>query len=433
MDATSRAARASHFVRGLGPARVDVLTAVVAVVVLTFGSRGAARGQLTSRPLDWFAFTLLVAGAVVLAARRAAPIPVLALEVALVAVYSVRDYPYGPILFAVLLPAYTVGATQGRRATLTAIVLGGTTITVANVIGADPRAMTEWAGSLGHFGWVLVPAVVGLLVRNTRLAGARADAEAERRRAEHARLQVAREVHDVVGHGLSVISLQAGVALHVLDRRPEQAQVALEAIRRTSIEALAELRETLALTGKAPRDPLTGLGRVSGLVSDVRLCGLPVEVVTVGRERPLPAEVDLAAFRVVREALTNVLRHAGPASARVSLSYEPEALVIEVANTPPRPAPEAPGPSGAYAATTSPGGGLAGRGLAGLRVRVGDLGGSMYAGPAAGGGWTVRATIPTASEDGQSGEAEPVVTTEPAASEQKAESAPATGPASVRP
>lgn len=227
----------------------------------------------------------------------------------------------------------------------------------------------------------MVPALIGGLVRRARAASARADEEATARRAEQERLRNAREVHDVIGHGLSVISLQAGVALHVLDRRPELARPALEAVRATSVKALDQLRATLA-TDAAEGRPPGGLMRLGTIVEQVRLAGLAVEVETVGAAGTLPADVDVAALRVVQESLTNVLRHAGPATARVQLFYGPYWLEVSVSDDGVRKAP------GANLASS-------GRGLSGLRRRAEELSGFLDAGPGTAGGWRVRAILPT--------------------------------------
>ncbi|MCL9797659.1 sensor histidine kinase, partial [Frankia sp. AgKG'84/4] len=288
--------------------------------------------------------------------------------------------------------------------------------TVAAARGYTP---TGWATPFEAAGLILlcgVPALVGTLVRSNRVTAAQAEEEATRRRIEQERLRLAREVHDVVGHGLSVISLRAAVALHVLDRRPEQAQLALEAIRRTSVDALDELRSTLALTRldapeppsttiaptvspgptassgptvlaaspapPSPAPPLTGLRRLPSLLREVRLCGVPVELVIDGdqeRLAELPADVDLAAFRIVQESLTNVLRHArrGDTRVRVELTITTGRLTIDVDDSPDPIAALAP-----ESEPVAPPAPVPGRGLTGLRERAAELGGTLSAGPA---------------------------------------------------
>lgn len=181
-----------------------------------------------------------------------------------------------------------------------------------------------------------------------------------------------------------MISLQAGVALHVLSRRPEHARSALEAIRATSREALEELRATLATSpvDGACSYPM-GLARVAEVVQQVRAAGLSVEIDTGGVARTVPSEVDQVALRVVQESLTNVLRHAGSATAHVQLIYESERLTVWVGDD---------GKAESHGHLPP-----AGRGLTGLRQRTMELGGSFAAGPDSGGGWRVCAILPAPS------------------------------------
>jgi signal transduction histidine kinase len=241
---------------------------------------------------------------------------------------------------------------------------------------------------------VVVPFAVGVTVRVSREGAARAGAERVRKIADDERLRVAQEVHDVVGHGLAAITMQAEIALHLLPRRPEQAAPALEAISRTSRQALDELRATLALVRHGEtRAPTAGLARLDDLVTRVRDSGVPVEVsATGGPPGRLPTAVDLAAYRVIQESLTNVLRHAGAATATVSLGYQPGELRIEVVDTG-RGRPGTPGdgrPDGRGAA--GPGG--PGHGIIGMRERVAAVGGELTAGPRPGGGFRVYARLP---------------------------------------
>lgn len=364
---------------GRGPAG-DVLAVVLAEYLLLVGTVEAAADQVPPRePLDAVAFALLVVAGLAFLLRRA-PLLLLGAQTLLAAVYLARGHPYGPLLFAVAVAAYLVAGRHRAPLAAAAVVLAA-----AALVGRRSEGPVSVVVALGQAGWVVLPAVIGGAVGRLRVEAARADREAQQRRVEQERLQLAREVHDVVGHSLSVISLQAGVALHVLDGRPEQAQPALEAIRRVSAEALAELRATLELTrlgnDEAWRTPPAGLGRLDGLVAEVRRCGLPVDVARVGSARDLPAEVDLAALRVVQESLTNVLRHAGRAEATVRIHYEPEHLRVLVTD-------DGDGPSAGHGARS-------GQGLVGLRERVQGLGGCFEAGPDVTRGWRVQAVLPT--------------------------------------
>jgi signal transduction histidine kinase len=236
--------------------------------------------------------------------------------------------------------------------------------------------------------WVAVPFAVGATVRAGRESVARNRAEEVRQYTYEERLRIAQEVHDVVGHGLAAINMQAEIALHLLPKRPEQAGEALTAISHTSKRALDELRATLAVVRRADgadnRAPIPGLARLDDLVTRMSGTGVPVSVEVTGERGDLPAAVDLAAYRVVQESLTNVLRHAGPASATVRLSHRPDRLTVRVSDT----GRGVPGDGGAPA--ESPGG----HGIVGMRERVTALGGTFEAGPAATGGFQVQAAFP---------------------------------------
>ncbi|HWN00738.1 MAG TPA: histidine kinase, partial [Streptosporangiaceae bacterium] len=223
-----------------------------------------------------------------------------------------------------------------------------------------------------------------------RLLRVEAEHEAQTRRAVEAeRARIAGELHDVVTHNVSVMVVQAGAARSVLASSPEQAreaQTAIEAllaVEASGRTAMGELRHLLGLLAPADGDeavlvPQPGAGQVPSLVERVRAAGLNVELSVTGA-RDLPPGVDLAAYRVVQEALTNVIKHAGAACAAVALEYRPDDLLITVTNDG-RPGPGSPGSGG--------------RGLIGLRERIGLYGGELDAGPRPGGGWRVRATIP---------------------------------------
>ncbi|GAA2468744.1 hypothetical protein Ahu01nite_002090 [Winogradskya humida] len=214
---------------------------------------------------------------------------------------------------------------------------------------------------------------------------ARAQEEQEKRQTADERLRIARELHDVLGHHLSLINVQAGVGLHLMDSRPEQAREALTAIKTASSEALREVRAVLdALRPEqeaAPRQPALGLDRLADLTADA---ALPITTTTTGTPRPLPAEVDRAAYRIVQEALTNVRRHAQAAKTEVSITYTPTALHLHITNA---------GTPTAAPPTTSTG--LPGTGIAGMRARAETLGGTLTAEPLPEGGFQVHAILPT--------------------------------------
>jgi signal transduction histidine kinase len=194
-------------------------------------------------------------------------------------------------------------------------------------------------------------------------------------------------LHDVVGYSLAAIALHAGVAEHVMDDRPDQVSEALRAIKAVSGEASRELRAILGMLrrvdGGQSATPSHGVGGLDALAATVSGAGVPTQVTISGRSRPLLAAVDQAAYRIIQESLTNVLRHAGPARASVRVAYEPNRLVIEVVDDG---RPREAGDGGA-----SPG---SGNGIAGMRERALAMGGQLEAGKRTGGGYRVRASLP---------------------------------------
>jgi signal transduction histidine kinase len=222
-------------------------------------------------------------------------------------------------------------------------------------------------------------------IRRERVAEeARIAQEEALRRASEERLRIARELHDALGHHLSLINVQSGVALHLNEDLPDQARSSLSAIKEASKEALIELRSVLDILReegeRAPRSPTSTLARLEDLVSQAAAAGLDVRTETEGTTRPLPFGVDVAAFRIVQEALTNVTRHAGKATATIRLSYGERHVTVEIDDDG-RGAP----PQGTVGT---------GRGIVGMRERVSALGGELEAGPRPEGGFRVRARLP---------------------------------------
>jgi signal transduction histidine kinase len=246
-------------------------------------------------------------------------------------------------------------------------------------------------------GWLISAAVMGVTFRMWQLhireveqraeEAVRTKDEAARRRAMEERLRIARELHDSLTHSISVIQVQAGVAVHLARKRGEDVPPALLAIQEAGADAVRELRATLGVLREEDGDG-SGLSQLDGLVARARAAGLPVTVTVTGTVRPLPPEADQAAYRIVQEALTNVSRHAGQASASVHLHYGPQALSIQVDD-------DGNGSRLAGAGngngTRPPGPGL---GLVGMRERVSALGGELQAGPQDDGGFRVRAELP---------------------------------------
>jgi signal transduction histidine kinase len=351
-------------------------------------------GGLPRRTLA-LAYVLALVHTLPLAARRRFPGTVLALCVAsglavaalgvppivlglaiLVAVYSVAAYGDRWVSLAGLaaaeLGSAAVQLTPGRFQTLTVV-------SNALVIGA--------AWLLGHF--------VG--VRRAYTARLEQTAELERTRAEQARravaeerLRLARELHDVVAHSISVIAVQSGVGAHVAKTQPEEAAKALEAIEATSRAALIELRRLLGVLrqeGESQGDlaPVPGLADLDGLLAEVAKAGLGVRLRVEGTPSPLPAGVDLSAYRIVQEALTNVVKHAGPARAQVTIRYRDQEVMVEVTDD-----------GRGVTAPTGDGRARVGHGLIGMRERVQVFGGDLEVGPGPVGGFRVAARLPFA-------------------------------------
>ncbi|HXL44153.1 MAG TPA: histidine kinase [Gaiellaceae bacterium] len=200
------------------------------------------------------------------------------------------------------------------------------------------------------------------------------------------RVRIARGLHDVVAHAISVIVVQARGGRRSLATEPEEAQEAFDSIEATAVEALAEMRRLLGVLRKGDEElalaPQPSLRHLGTLVAQVREAGLPVELSVEGETTALPPGVDLSAYRIIQEALTNALKHAGPATARVLVRYGPEDLEVEVTDTGRRPT----------------GGDGSGHGLVGMRERVTLFGGQLEAGRPGEGGFAVRARLPLASE-----------------------------------
>ena len=245
-------------------------------------------------------------------------------------------------------------------------------------------------------GWLISAGVMAVTFRmwqlHVREAEQRADEaertkdEAAQRRAMQERLRIARELHDSLTHSISVIQVQAGVAAHLARKRGEDVPPALQAIQEASADAGRELRATLGVLRSDEDGDGSGLGQLDGLVARAQAAGLPVTLTVTGTQRPLPLEVDQAAYRIVQEALTNVSRHTSHACAAIHLHYGPQSLSIQVDDD---------GQATVAPADGRPSG--PGLGLIGMRERVSALGGQLHAGPQDHGGFQVRAELPTRS------------------------------------
>jgi signal transduction histidine kinase len=366
---------------------VDVALVIVVWAIQLLGVHAAAPAQPEREPLDALAYLLLSIGPVALLARRRYPVAAYLVTLGSTMAYVTIGYAFGPIWLALIIAFFTVVLSGHRLVAIVGLVAGYVwSLWLPAIIGTESTPTAAMA--LGLAAWLLVLLFAAEFVRVRReraLEAARIEAEERRRRASEERLRIARELHDALGHQLSLINVQSGVALHINEELPEQARSALGAIREASKEALAELRSVLDILRRedeqAPRSPTPSLGRLDGLVSQARAAGLTIATETVGDARPLPFGVDVAAFRIVQEALTNVSRHAGSAKATVQITYGEHDLIVQVDDD--------------GRGVTEQAKLRAGSGIRGMRERATALGGELDAGPGPdGGGFRVRARLP---------------------------------------
>jgi signal transduction histidine kinase len=370
------------------PLTVDTL------IALTMTATAVRLGQVSVAQewpeLDASAYVLLVLAHLPVALRRRAPLVIFAVvQVAGVAYISLGYWPVASA-FGSMLVLYTVASVYPARIAVGCAAMMTAKWVYAGVI-SDSLSMGSVVGQALLYCSVLVWS--GTLARRSHALGRQLRAEqAERARREVAaeRGRIARELHDVVAHHMSVISVQAGLARFVLGSDATTARNALTVIEDTSTEALEELRRMLKvlrehdLGGAESAAPMPTLARLDDLVQRVRAGGVPVELNIQGTARPLPPGVELCAYRVVQEALTNVLKHTLHAAAHVQLRYAKHELTVSVTND----------GAGKTPAMVPSGGG---HGLIGMRERAKLYGGTISMGPCAEGGFAVRLTLPTSA------------------------------------
>jgi signal transduction histidine kinase len=334
-----------------------------------------------------------LAGAALVARRR---FPVVALAVTVCAAEAYLVHYAGnqgaAVLAAPLIALYHLAEADGRRRALTIGVLGVLAmaglhmlIKPASLLGADNAALAALGGLAVTAGNASRNRRAYLAEVEARARDVEADREAEAaRRVTEERLRIARDLHDAVGHQLALINVQAGVAAHVLASQPDETLAALSLIRQASRAALGELRDTVGLLRRAdepvaPTEPVPGLAGLPELLDTFRRAGLVVRERIDGRVAAVPVAVDLTAFRVIQESLTNVCKHAAGATATLRLGYQPDELTVIVENGAP--------PAGGADST-------AGHGLVGMRERVAAIGGDLRYGRRPDGGYRVTATLP---------------------------------------
>jgi signal transduction histidine kinase len=366
------------------PPRTDVLLAAGITALglgeVAFADVGGPR---------WANWLMIAAIGALLVWRRRTPLVSGLAALVLIAVYAVTLTGPGELawfLLPILLIAFGFGAHLDGAAAVAGVLALVATVTTINIAMGTPEDVFPII-------FMLLAALAGRVVRSrARLAAElheaalRAEEEREARAAAAVadeRRRIAREMHDVVAHSMSVMVVQAGGARRILEHEPERAVAAAEQIELTGREALAEMRRLLGVLrpGDESRAPQPGLDRLHALVERARGAGLPVALAISGERPPLPAGLELAAYRILQEGLTNAIKHADAAPTRVAVRYGAGAVDLLVEND----GPGAPSARNGHAA---------GHGIVGMRERVRMFGGSLEAGERDGGGFRVRATLP---------------------------------------
>ena len=370
-----------------GRARFEAALVVIGLAVQVGLTLLASRHQPERRDSDVFGVMLLVAGVAVLPLRRRWPVPTLAVAYVATLSYWSANYGRGPVFYSVIVALAQVVLTGRRRVAIAAIVAGFIGFPWLGWVLGTTEA-PELGQLLALAAWLVTLLTVMELVRSRRdraREAARSRAEALERRASDERLRIAQELHDAVAHNISLINIHAGVALHLFDERPQQAREALSTIKQSSKEALVELRSILGLLRRAdegaPRTPTPSLAHLDELVARSNAAGLDVQTDIVGDVEHLPRNVDVAAYRIIQESLTNVARHADRPDAVVRVQAIDGALHVEVLDE----------GSGTRRPSDLPSGG---NGIAGMRERATAIGGTFEAGPRPGRGFAVRARLP---------------------------------------
>jgi signal transduction histidine kinase len=405
---------------GSYPLRAVTLDVVLALFVTAMQVQGtyvlvAAGGAGPSRPLSDFGnlgFVLLVVSGLVVAFRRKWPLPVFVVTAIASLVYYGLDFRDGPGWLGLFVALYTLAAYGDGRRSLVIAAAGIAGLTIGWLSfssGIKPHAAIGWV--FFRIGASVMSAALGESVRSRRFIAAEAEARAElaertredeaRARVDAERLRIAREVHDTVAHAIAIINVQSGVTAHLLDKRPERAGEALRIIEQTSSRALREMRAILGVLrddddGRAPQP---GLGQIDELAAKARDAGLDVTLASFSPATALPSAVGSAAYRILQESITNVIRHVGPTRVTVELNSCVDALEIRVTDEGRRLAADADAagsqlpdrnPAGkAHGASAKPG-----RGIVGMRERCQLLGGELDAKPTSSGPFEVTARLP---------------------------------------
>ena len=392
---TTRTKQIIESIRGVDPHAVDAL--------LAFGFTAVALGTVAARvgendgfrDDDFFGIALLLLQTLPIAARSVAPLGALIVSVAAISLHIGLGYEGVPAgTFAALVILYSAASLTDMREGILAGLIAAAGITIYFTTDRGNPTLAQAVGTYATYavGWGL-----GMYARSrreyTNIVEERASLlEREREvRAREAvvdeRARIARELRDIVGHALNLIVIQSGGAQRVLQSKPELARESLGSIESTSRQALTDMERMLGIlrdseTADKELSPQPGLSHVDSLAAQVSEAGLPVEVTVEGTPVTLPSSVDLSAYRIIQEALTNVLKHAGPAHASVKMRYGSDFLELDITD------------DGRGAAGDRAGDAKGGRGLIGMRERVGLFGGELSVGPRPEGGFRVHARLP---------------------------------------
>ncbi|CAN5541209.1 sensor histidine kinase [soil metagenome] len=374
------------------PYRADAIFGLLFAVVGVLAELSVEVGPHMRGTSGWSIGLGITAGAGVALRRRN---PALAMTLAGVSagIYGIAHFA-GPLPpFAVLVTLYAEAAYGTRRQSITSLVIS---LAVVTAILLSYAPDVTWVDVVSNFALFAIPWFLGDNLRIRRALEVELEERARRAEADRAeaagqavaaeRTRIARELHDVVAHAMGVMVIQAGAARRVLRRRPDDAEEAVSTIESTGREALSEMRRLVGVlrenAGLADRAPQPSLERITDLVAAASVEDLPVTLEIVGEPRPLPPGVDLAAYRIIQEALTNARRYAGRARVSVTIGYGPDNLTATVLD------------DGRGAAANPPIGDGPRHGLVGMQERVALYGGTLRVGPRAGGGFEVRASLP---------------------------------------
>jgi len=386
---------------------LEAVDVALATFFAVFGIATVWRQELTAgmREPNGLAVVLILLATAPIAFRRRAPLLTLAISSAAICWHVLVGFPDGMVPMASYFLIYSAAASSQLRRAIAG--LGIVWAVVAALRLADSPGFDGFAAG-ANLAFLSIVWGAGLAVRarretveaTVREAEERANVERQRsgRLIAEERLRIAQELHDVVAHSMSVIAVQAGVGAHVVDHRPDQAKTALEAISGTARSTLAEMRRLLGVLrdedGNRSHAPAPALSDVARLVDDVRAVGIPVSLVVVGESDHLSAGIELSAYRIVQEALTNVIKHAGPLTqVHVRVTHTDGEISVEVVD-------DGRGAAAHHDHTGAPSGvepSNGGHGLLGMRERVDLWGGTLEAGPVAGGGYRVGASLPNAA------------------------------------